>query len=1083
MKINKVDLENFKGIEKAEINFGDLTVITGKNSSGKSSVIQSLKYMTQWLKRVKTTRGLTEFSAPSMQVIHPDFITENKDYEAIRNSKAPSSAGVALGIELNDSDNEFFMNRTGVFTLHAEFENISQEGNKVRPKTFFLRKPKHWNEIRSEFNDEKYSVIYHNTTNPQLSERKNKYIEMYGNGQLVDRVLNEKKYYEGQRASYIPILKNETSKKAYLHLLSGHVGLDDFDKDSVSDEKHGFIKSIQNIQIDAEHAGEVANEKALIINSENERFSFDNASTLKIKQYSGEKSVFFDLFEDYIINSLKEPTNNLADVYDMEEDTLLILLELVIKIYHSEKKYRLLLSEYLQFDIKDEKKYLDALMKVEEVETVTSDLDTIDNLNLKFLSDKAIPKKVMKDFEAITKIANSSTDPTSVIGAVQILLMYVDYINNLAVNRNALNLSRTMQELVNSKELFELDEMDNTLYIKPIDVVTDIQNCLGEASKLIGYKWTDEAEAKGFGGSEECTCEAQNAWHLMDPKQELIRPLDPWEVLKPCPDKLSIVEHIYSLTTEEEVSSNEPNAYTLRPKANIRGNKFSLSLTLGFLNNIMKKQSSESFELYFNMLNDDALKNDQAYQKSKTYLNSDKEYDEVRSEVLKIEEFEQHFTERRDEVAAELRGLESQIDIFEGTSLADDHLDGMGTLNYEDEDFSEFEDEILDYERKNYDESVIKEKIKKLTIIYDDLRQKLSDLKKDKTILLTKLKELTAIKDEFDEPWEKQLIKKILILINTKYVSIESTWAPINIDSLSTDLKFLNTGRNPAAPDRPGEFYDNLPVGKIGGRLTDLMYEEGKTKIYPYLYPSVREYGEENYTHSRNFDDLDWHTIRPEDEKFVTAFNMWISYLNMEVSKVASKIEGPKPQLKVTGKDGIERDVFEVGSGIGQVLPVIAICLLSKPGEIVCIEEPEAHLHPSAQAYLADFLLAMAASGRQIIVETHSPNIIDRLRLRKVHRKSWKKFQNNEWIKSELYLDDVVNIEKKYKRFREPDIKIIFAEQDYDGFSNYREASIDRKGDIIFGESIDEIWPDGFFDNAQQELSYILKARISAEEE
>ena len=404
MKITKVDLENFKGIEKAEINFGDLTVITGKNSSGKSSVIQSLKYMTQWLKRVKTTRGLTEFSAPSMQVVHPDFITENKDYEAIRNSKTPSSAGVALGIELDSSDNEFFMNR-GVFTLYAEFENISREGNKVRPKTFFLRRPKHWNEIRSEFNDEKYSVIYHNTTNPQLSDRKNKYIEMYGNGQLVDRVLNEKKYYEGQRASYIPILRNETSKKAYLHLLLGHVGLDDFDRDTVSDEKYGFIKSIQNIQIDAEHAGEVANEKALIINSENERFSFDNASTLKIKQYSGEKNVFFDLFEDYIENSLKESTNNLIDDWDMDEDTLLILLDLVIKIYHSENKYRLLLSEYLQFDIKDEEQYLGALMAHE---TESSYVDTIDNLNLKFLSNKAIPKKVMKDFEAITKIATKS---------------------------------------------------------------------------------------------------------------------------------------------------------------------------------------------------------------------------------------------------------------------------------------------------------------------------------------------------------------------------------------------------------------------------------------------------------------------------------------------------------------------------------------------------------------------------------------------------------------------------------------------------------------------------------------------------
>lgn len=1081
MKINKVDLEHFKGIDKALINFGDLTVITGKNSSGKSSIIQSLKYMTQWLKRVKTTRGLNEFSAPSMQVIHPDFVTENKDYEAIRNSRSPKSAGVALGIELDDTDNEFFMNRTGVFTFLADFESISREGNKVRPKTFYLIKSKHWNEIRSEFNDEKYNVIYHNTTHHQLIDRKNKYIEMYGNGQLIDRVINEKKYYEGERASYVPILSNEKSKKTYLHLLLGHDGLGDYDKDSLFDEKMTFIKSVQNIQVDSDNVGEIDNEKALIINSDNERISFDNANTLKIKQYGGEKNVFTDLFEDYIINSLKEPLNNLAEINDMEEDTLLTLLDLTIKIYHSNNEYRILLSEYLQYDVKDEGKYIDSLRYGETEES--ADADTIDDLNLEFFSTKKIPVKVMKNFEAITRIVNSSSDPTSVIGTVQILLMYVDYINNLATSKNALNLSKSTRELVNNKELFELDGIDNTVLKSPIASMIDIQNCLGAASKLIGYSWSVMALSQALGHTDVCTCEVPNARHLLDPKQELIRPLHPWEVVKPCPDGLNVNDHIYSLTAEDEIISNEPNLYTLRPKANIRGNKLSLSLTISFLKRIMKEQSSESFEIFYKILNDDALENEKAYEKSRAYLNSDKEYNEVRSEVLKIEELEENYNNLADKVDAELDGLDSQLNTFEGTELADDHLDGIVTLDYSDEIFATFEDEVLDYERERYDESVIKEKIKKLKKIRKKWHQKLAELEKDKRSLLNKLRELTAAKEEFDEPWDIQLLKKILILIDTKYVSIESNWRPIEIDSIATDLKFLNTGRNPAAQDRPGEFYDNLPVGKIGGKLTDLMYEEGKTKIYPYLFPSVKDYLDDNYTHSRNFDDLDWYTIRPEDEKFVTAFNMWISYLNMEVSKVTSKIEGPKPQLKVTGKDGIERDVFEVGSGIGQVLPVIAICLLSKPGEIVCIEEPEAHLHPSAQAYLADFLLSMAASGRQIIVETHSPNIIDRLRLRKVHKKSWKKFQNNEWIKSELYLDDVVNIEKKYKRFREPEIKVIFAEQDSNGFSNYREASIDRNGDIIFGQSIDEIWPDGFFDNAQQELTYILKARISTEEE
>ena len=74
-------------------------------------------------------------------------------------------------------------------------------------------------------------------------------------------------------------------------------------------------------------------------------------------------------------------------------------------------------------------------------------------------------------------------------------------------------------------------------------------------------------------------------------------------------------------------------------------------------------------------------------------------------------------------------------------------------------------------------------------------------------------------------------------------------------------------------------------------------------------------------------------------------------------------------------------------------------------------------------------------------------------------------------------MDDVQNIEKKYSKFTEPDIKIIFAEQNDEGYSSYKEANIDNKGDIIFGQSQDEIWPEGFFDNAQQELT-ILKARI-----
>jgi predicted ATPase len=81
---------------------------------------------------------------------------------------------------------------------------------------------------------------------------------------------------------------------------------------------------------------------------------------------------------------------------------------------------------------------------------------------------------------------------------------------------------------------------------------------------------------------------------------------------------------------------------------------------------------------------------------------------------------------------------------------------------------------------------------------------------------------------------------------------------------------------------------------------------------------------------------------------------------------------------------GVEKslDITAVGLGVSQMLPVLLRCLLSDPGEIILLEQPELHLHPASQQRLADFLLACTRSGRQIIVETHSEHLINRLRLR-----------------------------------------------------------------------------------------------------
>ncbi len=43
-------------------------------------------------------------------------------------------------------------------------------------------------------------------------------------------------------------------------------------------------------------------------------------------------------------------------------------------------------------------------------------------------------------------------------------------------------------------------------------------------------------------------------------------------------------------------------------------------------------------------------------------------------------------------------------------------------------------------------------------------------------------------------------------------------------------------------------------------------------------------------------------------------------------------------------------------------------------GIILVIEEPEAHLHPLAQEWLARKIHQMAADGLQIVITTHSPH-------------------------------------------------------------------------------------------------------------
>lgn len=76
-----------------------------------------------------------------------------------------------------------------------------------------------------------------------------------------------------------------------------------------------------------------------------------------------------------------------------------------------------------------------------------------------------------------------------------------------------------------------------------------------------------------------------------------------------------------------------------------------------------------------------------------------------------------------------------------------------------------------------------------------------------------------------------------------------------------------------------------------------------------------------------------------------------------------------------------------VGFGISYVLPVVVSLLTAKIGELIIVENPEAHLHPKGQRKMGELIARTAQGGIQIIVETHSDHVLNGIRLSAKNKK------------------------------------------------------------------------------------------------
>ena len=92
--IKKLHVENFKSISKADIEFKPLTVLVGRNSAGKSSLLHSLLLASQHLS--------SDFASDHRISLNRNFVNLGSFHE-ILNRKRPENSEVVVGIETNDT--------------------------------------------------------------------------------------------------------------------------------------------------------------------------------------------------------------------------------------------------------------------------------------------------------------------------------------------------------------------------------------------------------------------------------------------------------------------------------------------------------------------------------------------------------------------------------------------------------------------------------------------------------------------------------------------------------------------------------------------------------------------------------------------------------------------------------------------------------------------------------------------------------------------------------------------------------------------------------------------------------------------
>ncbi len=150
-----------------------------------------------------------------------------------------------------------------------------------------------------------------------------------------------------------------------------------------------------------------------------------------------------------------------------------------------------------------------------------------------------------------------------------------------------------------------------------------------------------------------------------------------------------------------------------------------------------------------------------------------------------------------------------------------------------------------------------------------------------------------------------------------------------------------------------------------------------------------------------------------------------------KIEKISDDRQDYDVKVKTKGSS-TPTDIPDVGFGVSQILPILVQLYYAPANSIIIMEQPELHLHPSAQSALADIMIS-AISARenakprniQLIIETHSEHFLRRFQRRIAEKKLPEEsfsayFANNEQTPAVLepleinLLGEIINWPKNF---------------------------------------------------------------------